>query len=144
VSELTPGPAPGGPAAAGRPDTVLIVDDSRTMRTSIRLHLNPDAYVFAEAATAERALTLARLLRPAAAVVDLQLPGLDGIDFTARLRLEKEAHLRSVGIVLVTGGDVEAHRERALAAGVDAILLKPLDAAVLRATVERLVRRQRA
>jgi CheY-like chemotaxis protein len=120
--------------------TVLIVDDSRTMRTALRMHLLPDAYSFVEAETAERGLTLARLLQPAAAVVDLHLPGMDGIDFVAALRKESSDQLRTLGVVLVTGDELEEHRERARAAGTEALLRKPLVPTVLREAVGQFVR----
>lgn len=120
--------------------TILIVDDSRTMRTALRLHLLPDAYSIAEAESAERGLTLARLLQPAAAVVDLHLPGMDGIDFVAALRREASDQLRSMGVLLVTGDELDEHRTRAREAGTEALLRKPVVATELRETIGQLIR----
>jgi len=67
---------------------VLLVDDDAEVRESLRLIVEsePDMVVVAEVATGERAVASARSLRVDVAVVDVQMPGIDGIETTTRLR----------------------------------------------------------
>jgi len=139
MSDATTAPAPPPATGTGRAAVVLVVDDSRTMRGMMKMQLLPDAYEFLEAETAERAFTLARLMRPAAAVVDLHLPGMDGLDLVTRLRAEANPTVNQLGVVLVTGDDLELHRSRAGAVGVELLLRKPLAPGKLRDAVAKLV-----
>lgn len=126
----------------GRPAVVLLVDDSRTMRGVLRLQLAADGYEIVEAENAGRALALARLLRPAAAVIDVNLAEEDGIALVALLRAEADMTVRHVGVLLVSGDEVDTYRARAAAVGVDLCLRKPLAGTALRDAVCDLVGRR--
>jgi CheY-like chemotaxis protein len=119
------------------PPTVLIVDDSATMRNALKVYLRDCGLSFAEAETAERALALVRLLRPALALVDLNLPGMTGIEFVQRLRGEPTT--AQMPVLLVTGEEPGEWSDRGLAAGANGFIRKPVDAALLRTRVLELL-----
>lgn len=119
------------------PPTVLIVDDSSTMRSALKAYLREENLVFAEAESAERALALARLLRPSLALVDLNLPGMNGLELVRLLRAEPS--LAHVPVLLVTGEDGDDWRAKSEAAGADGLVKKPVNAAALRERVRALL-----
>ncbi len=67
---------------------VLLVDDQAVVRRALRVrfHLEPDLEVVGEASTGREALTLAQALTPDVVLMDIQMPGMDGIEATAALR----------------------------------------------------------
>jgi two-component system response regulator DesR len=94
--------------------TVLLVDDDAPYRRALRAFLDAshDVDVVADTGSAEEALALAHELRPDAAVVDVAIPGTNGVDVAQRLR----DALPEIEIVLVTGnvGGVDPERAREL------------------------------
>jgi two-component system, cell cycle response regulator DivK len=102
---------------------VLVVDDYADARAMYAAWLQVSGYRVAEASTAADALALARAEPPAAILMDLSLPGVDGIEATRQLKTD--ARTRHVPVVAITG-HVEAHvAEAAAAAGCDAFIVKP-------------------
>ena len=67
---------------------VLLVDDQPVVRRGLRVrfHLEPDMQVVGEASTGREALTLAQTLSPDVVLLDIEMPGMDGIEATAALR----------------------------------------------------------
>jgi DNA-binding NarL/FixJ family response regulator len=67
---------------------LLVVDDQPAVRRGLRVrfHLEPDMQVVGEASTGREALTLAQTLAPDVVLMDLEMPGMDGIEATAALR----------------------------------------------------------
>lgn len=108
-----------------QPITVLLVDDHTVVRKGIRRLLEDDARVrvIGEASNGRDALALARQLQPDVAVVDVGLPGLNGVELTAQLQV---ASRRTAIVVLSMYGD-PAYIHRALQAGAKAYLLKDAD-----------------
>jgi DNA-binding NarL/FixJ family response regulator len=104
------------------PIRVLLVDDQALFREGLRtlLSIRPDLDVVGEAGDGEEALRLARQLRPAVVLMDLQMPRLDGVEATRRLRLECP---ESRVIALTTFDDDETVFE-GLRAGAVGYLLK--------------------
>jgi DNA-binding NarL/FixJ family response regulator len=68
---------------------LLVVDDQPAVRRGLRVrfHLEPDMQVVGEASTGREALTLAQTLTPDVVLMDLEMPGMDGIEATAALRM---------------------------------------------------------
>jgi DNA-binding NarL/FixJ family response regulator len=101
---------------------VLLVDDHASVRRGLRmrLHREPEIVVAGEASDGFQALELARALRPDVVVVDLQLPGLDGLDVSARLR----GVAPETATVMLSLYDDEVNRARATAAGAAAFVGK--------------------
>ncbi|WP_412544367.1 response regulator transcription factor [Longispora sp. K20-0274] len=98
------------------------------------LALEDDLAVVAQAATGAEALSMARALRPDVAVLDLQLPDIDGVTVARTLHAE----LPACRTMIVTSHGLPGHLRRALAAGVRGFLPKTVSAETL-ATVVRVV-----
>ncbi len=101
---------------------VLLADDERLVRAGFRMILDaePDLQVVGEAADGYEAVAAARSLRPDVVLMDIRMPGLNGIDATARL-LEDETAPR---VVVVTTFDSDEYVFAALRAGASGFLLK--------------------
>lgn len=102
---------------------VLIVDDSLHTREMYTEYLTYRGLGVVSAADAESGLALARALRPDAIVMDLAMPGLNGI--TATHRLKQDARTRRIPVLVLTGYAFRAIQHGALEAGADAFLTKP-------------------
>ena len=99
---------------------VAIVEDHALTRAGLRTALAGPFDVVAEAADGESGLAAIRRERPDVAVIDIGLPGIDGIELTKRVRAE----LPGTRVVIVTMIDLEEEVVAALAAGADAYCLK--------------------
>jgi two-component system response regulator DesR len=115
------------------PIRILLADDEHLIRTALAqmLDLEDDLDVVAEAANGELAVTLAVSNAVDVAVLDLQMPKLDGIAVAERLAEQ----LPACGCVIVTSHGRPGHLKRALAAGVRGFLPKTTSAATLAAAV---------
>ena len=102
--------------------TVLLVDDHRLVRAGLRMLLDstPDLQVIAEAANGGEAIRLAAEHDPDLILMDLRMPGLDGVEATRQIT---SAHPKSKVLVLTTFGD-DDHLFPALAAGASGYLVK--------------------
>ena len=119
----------------GRGRLVLVVEDNdRSRRLTCDL-LSIYGFEVAETDTGEEALGLARRCRPVLALLDIQLPGIDGTEVLALLRADAE--LRHIPAVAVTAFAMQGDEERLLALGFDAYISKPIDT---RAFVPVLIR----
>jgi len=108
---------------------LLLADDENLIRSAFAalLGLEDDLQVVAEAGSGDEALAMARLHRPDVALLDLQMPGPDGIAVAEILRQE----LPDCASIIVTSHGRPGHLKRALAAGVRGFLPKTASAAVL-------------
>src|SRR3954471_2308244 len=99
-----------------RPLRLLLADDEHLIRGALAalLSLEDDLAIVAEAATGPEALAMARAHEPDVAVLDLQMPGADGVKVATSLRTE----LLSCKVLIVTSHGRPGHLKRALAAGV--------------------------
>jgi DNA-binding NarL/FixJ family response regulator len=102
---------------------VVIVEDHALTRAGLRTALSADAEIVAEAADGESGLEAIARERPDVALVDIGLPGMDGIALTQRVRSEHP----EVHVVILTMIDLEEEVLAALAAGADAYCLKSAD-----------------
>jgi CheY-like chemotaxis protein len=105
--------------------TILVVEDYEDTSLAMRLALEDRGYRILEAADGERAVEVAARERPDIILMDLQLPVLDGLSATERIRANPE--LRDVIVVAVTAHQEADYRARALAAGCNAFVTKPID-----------------
>ncbi|NYI05207.1 two-component system response regulator DesR [Allostreptomyces psammosilenae] len=117
---------------------VLLADDEHLIRGALAalLALEDDLLVVAEAASGPEAVAAARAHRPDVALLDLQMPGLDGVQVAAELSRE----LPGCASVIVTSHGRPGHLKRALAAGVRAFLPKTVSARVLAEAVRTVHR----
>jgi CheY-like chemotaxis protein len=111
-----------GDATAG--SVILVVEDNARNMKLVRDVLNHVGYRTLEAATAEDGLALARAEQPGLVLMDVQLPGMDGVEALERLRADPVT--ADVRVVALTAFAMKEDRERFLAAGFDGYLEKPL------------------
>ncbi|HEX5990534.1 MAG TPA: response regulator transcription factor [Solirubrobacterales bacterium] len=117
---------------------VLVCDDEEQILRALRVILRDAGYDAVTASTGEEALDRAAVKPPSAAILDLMLPGIDGVEVTKRLREWSEMPI----IVLSAVGEEEA-KVRALAAGADDYVTKPFGPPELIARLEAVMRRAR-
>lgn len=117
---------------------ILIIDDVATSRIVLRTRLQACCYRVMEAACGAAGLRLAREHAPDAILLDLDLPDLDGISVCRRLRADPAT--RMIPVVMVTGNPDPGARLRALAAGVDDFMPRPVDEPLLLARLRSLLR----
>ncbi len=119
--------------------SVLIAEDETVIRLDLRGQLEDAGYeVCGEARDGEEAVELARTLQPDVVLLDVKMPGIDGIESARRITAE-----RSVPIVLVTAFDDRELVRRAGEAGVFAYLLKPYRPNELTPAIETAIARHR-
>ncbi|MFJ1513646.1 response regulator [Cellulosimicrobium funkei] len=118
-----------------RPVRVLLADDHAAIRAGLRLLLDaaPDVEVVGEAADGTAAVTNARALRPDVVLMDLRMPGVDGIEAT---RVITGEHLAEV--LVLTTFDLDEYVDGALRAGAAGFLLKTAEPAALLDAVRRV------
>jgi PAS domain S-box-containing protein len=130
------------PAATppGEKPRVLVVDDDPDVVDALAMLLEILGYPVAVARSGPEALELARRQCPRVALLDIGLPGMDGLEIARRLRAQypDPEHLK---LVALTGLGHEQARERSLAAGFDEHLVKPLGRQALLALLESVEKR---
>jgi CheY-like chemotaxis protein len=118
---------------------VLIADDKETSRELIRMVLESLGHEVREACDGSEAVRYARELPPDLIILDLQMPVLDGFGALAELRGDRI--LAATPIMALTASAMQGDRERAIAAGFDSYVSKPIPLAKLREEVTRLLER---
>ncbi|HEU4949108.1 MAG TPA: response regulator transcription factor [Kribbella sp.] len=115
---------------------VLLADDEELIRDALAalLALEPDLEVVARAADGRSAVDAALAHRPDVAVIDLQMPALDGLEVTAEI----SAVLPSCAVVILTGRGRPPHLQRALAAGAKGFLPKGSPGGALADVIRRV------
>ena len=121
-------------------EVILIVDDEEDIRELVELNLRREGYQTLPCDTGERALELVRSKKPDLVVLDLMLPGVDGLEVCKRLKADPDT--RHVPIVMLTAKGEEADIVTGLELGADDYVTKPFSGKVLVARVRRLLRRQ--
>lgn len=119
--------------------SVLVVEDAPEFLQLIETTLSKDGYEITTATDGTTALQLARTNEPDVIVLDLGLPGMDGVEVCRQLRTFTDAY-----IIMVTARDEEVDRLVGLAVGADDYLTKPFSVRELAARVQVLLRRPRA
>jgi DNA-binding response OmpR family regulator len=122
-----------------RPVRVLVVEDSAVFQAIIREALEREGFSVALANNGHEGLELARELEPPVVLLDLNLPGLDGLEVCRRLRQFSDAY-----IVMLTGRDDEVDKLVGLSAGADDYVVKPFSGRELVARVRAMLRRPRS
>lgn len=117
--------------------TVLVVDDNALNRELLRLVLEQQGYAVVEATTAEEALAMLRENQPSLVLMDCHLPGMDGL--TATREIKGTDATCGIPVVAVTAHAMPGDRERALAAGCNEYISKPVDFSRLMTIVSTLV-----
>jgi len=126
---------PPGAARAPRPRILVVDDEAKTLET-IRLYLDHAGFQVVTAATGREALEAARTAAPDLIVLDVMLPGIDGIEICRALRRESD-----VPIIMLTARTTLDDRLRGLDVGADDYVAKPFSPRELVARVRAILRR---
>ncbi len=110
-------------------ERVLVVDDNPTNLKLARVLLDGEGYEVLAAQDAEEALRVMEAFHPRLILMDLQLPGMDGLELTRRLKADPRT--RNIHIIAVTSYAMKGDEERALGAGCDGYISKPIDTLAL-------------
>ena len=121
--------------AAGR--SILIIEDNDKNRKLCRDVLQVKGYQTIESETAEEGLKLTLEKSPALILMDIQLPGMDGI--TAMKQLKTDARTKSIPIVAITASAMTNNRTSMLAEGFDGYQTKPISLKDFLGEVERVL-----
>ncbi len=124
-------------AVAGPGPTIVVADDEPDIRRLVGFALRRGGYTVLEAATGTAALALIRRRRPALALLDVHMPGLDGIDVVRALAADPD--LAGVPILLLSASAQAADVQVGLQAGATAYMVKPFAPAELVAKVAALL-----
>src|SRR5512134_3807889 len=118
--------------------TVLVVDDEERLRELLRGYLTQAGFSVLLAADGPQALELARSQRPDLLVLDLMLPGIDGLEVCRQLRAFSDAY-----VLMLTARGEEVDRIVGLSVGADDYLTKPFSPRELIARIKAVLRRPR-
>jgi len=118
---------------------ILLVDDEPAIAETVRAYLEAEGYTVQTASDGPGALTLARSFHPDIIVLDLMLPGLDGLEVLRRLR-----QISDVYVLLLTAKTHETDKVVGLTMGADDYVTKPFSPRELVARVKALLRRGRS
>ncbi len=126
------------PASAARGYRALVVDDEAALRKAVAAYLTRDGFEVTTAADGTQALAAAREQAPDVVVLDVVMPGLDGIEVCRQLRTFSDAY-----IIMLTARSEEVDTLVGLAAGADDYMTKPFSPRLLVARIRTLLRRPR-
>jgi two-component system cell cycle response regulator DivK len=120
-------------------ELILIVEDNEKNRRLVRDVLQFKGYQTIETESGEEGVELARTRQPALVLMDIQLPGIDGI--TALKRLRDDPATRGMRVMAVTASAMTQDRQTILAAGFDGYQSKPINVKGFLEAVQELLAR---
>jgi CheY-like chemotaxis protein len=120
-------------------ELVLIVEDNDKNRKLVRDTLQVKGYRTVEAVTGEEGVRLAREQRPALVLMDIQLPGIDGIEALKQLRADPLT--RAIPVIAITASVMPHDRQKIMSAGFDGFQGKPISVRELLETVRGILER---
>jgi CheY-like chemotaxis protein/HPt (histidine-containing phosphotransfer) domain-containing protein len=110
-------------------ETILVVDDAPVNLKLTDILLRKEGYKVHTTTDAEQALTLLRSVHPDLMLVDIQLPGMNGLDLTRRIK--QDAHTRDIVVVALTACAMKGDDNKAFRAGCDGYITKPIETLTL-------------
>lgn len=119
-------------------EKLLIADDEVSVRLLVAATLASEDYEILEAVNGVEALALARSQRPRALLLDVNMPGMTGIEVCRQIK--EDAGLASIAVVMLTSADRPQDREAGLAAGATAYLTKPFSPLELLRVIDQVMR----
>ena len=120
-------------------ELILIVEDNDKNRKLVRDVLQAQGYATIETETGEEGIRLARERQPALVLMDIQLPGINGIAALGRLRADPAT--RAIPVMAVTASAMTHDRQKIMAAGFDGYQTKPINVKEFLAAVRELLDR---
>jgi DNA-binding response OmpR family regulator len=121
-------------------DKILAIDDEEDILELLRFNLTKEGYQVCSASTGEEALSLARAERPDLVLLDLMLPGIDGLEVARRLKADPIT--RNMPIVMLTAKGEESDIVAGLELGAEDYITKPFSRKVLVARLRAVLRRK--
>jgi two-component system, OmpR family, alkaline phosphatase synthesis response regulator PhoP len=118
---------------------ILVVDDEPLITKTVQAYLEQDGFTVQAAADGPAALKLVRSFQPDLVVLDIMLPGMDGLDVLRRLRQESEVY-----VLMLTARAEETDKIVGLTMGADDYLTKPFSPRELAARIKAIMRRGRS
>src|SRR5512146_3059850 len=115
---------------------ILVVDDEPSITNLVSAYLKPEGYEVYVAADGPSGLKAARAFKPDLIVLDIMLPGMDGLELLSRLRRESDVY-----VILLTARTEEMDRVVGLSVGADDYVTKPFSPRELTARVKAALRR---
>jgi two-component system, cell cycle response regulator DivK len=120
-------------------ESILVVDDAPVNLKLADILLRKEGYKVHAVADAEEALRVLRTLVPAIILMDIQLPGMDGLELTRRVK--EDPRTQNVIVIALTACAMKGDEERAIAAGCDGYITKPIDTQTLGRRIREYVDR---
>lgn len=117
--------------------SILYVEDNFDNRILILRILEAEGYHVLEAEGAKEGMEIAQRTQPDLILVDISMPGIDGLTFTTILK--SDPALNSIPVVAITANVMRGDRERSLAAGCDGYIQKPVDVDALPRQIARFL-----
>ncbi|MBI9086983.1 MAG: response regulator transcription factor [Desulfobacterales bacterium] len=120
-------------------EKILVVDDEEDILELVRYNLSREGFAVLGTTSGEEAINVARKEIPDLIILDLMLPGIDGLDVTRRLK--NDAKTQSIPVVMLTAKGEEADVVAGLELGADDYITKPFSPRILIARVKAVLRR---
>jgi CheY-like chemotaxis protein len=117
--------------------TILMIEDNELNRKLIRALLPREEFLLLEAEDAESGIRLIRERSPDLILMDIQLPGMDGL--TATSIIKKDPCLKGIPVMALTSYAMEGDAEKAKVVGCDRYMTKPIDTRLFRVIVRELL-----
>jgi len=117
----------------------MVVEDNEKNRKLIRVVLKAKGYNVIEATTGEEALSLLKEQIPDIILMDIQLPGIDGL--TLIRQIKADAGKKDIPIIAVTAHAMKGDQQKILDTGCDAYMSKPIDTRELPLTIEKYLKK---
>jgi two-component system cell cycle response regulator DivK len=117
--------------------TILVIEDNEMNMKLMRAVLQLGSYRMVEAVDAETGLALARAEHPDLILMDIQLPGMDGLSATRIIKADQE--LKRIPVVAITGFAMDADKENAKEIGFEAYIVKPFNVKALLDLIDGLL-----
>jgi two-component system alkaline phosphatase synthesis response regulator PhoP len=115
---------------------ILVIDDEPSILNLVTAYLNPEGYEVYTAMDGPSGLKAARAFKPDLVILDIMLPGMDGLELLSRLRRESEVY-----VILLTAKTEETDKIVGLSVGADDYMTKPFSPRELTARVKAALRR---
>lgn len=120
-------------------ESILIIEDNPINLKLVQVLLKKEGYNILTATDATEALALLKDFHPHLILMDLQLPGMDGLQLTKLLK--KNPHTQDIIIVALTAYAMKGDKDRAIDAGCDGYITKPFDTRGLSATIASFLKK---
>jgi two-component system, chemotaxis family, chemotaxis protein CheY len=123
-----------------QPQRVLLVDDSRSIRTLLKIYLMARSFEYIEAESAEAALDVLKTQTVDLILTDFHMDGMNGADFAATVRSNRDIKVSKIPILMMTGDANAAEvRNKGQKAGINAFVRKPVSCAQLMTLVDTIL-----